>query len=153
MRTKMKSHFFAIVIVFPFPFFRFSKKALAKGSDLGVPQKIYLHNDGTMREDVQFVIAKARNYVRTMGKDSEDASCRNQHEECSYWAFRGECEANMKCEYIVLVYGFFFFLFFSHFRRCSCIFRDERELRTGLPGLLVSAPHRSTWRRSRNERR
>jgi len=60
------------------------------GADIGVPQRISSFS-GT--EKTKAIIAEGREYVSTLilEKSLKDL-CKNQHEDCAFWATLGECE-------------------------------------------------------------
>lgn len=68
-----------------------------KAQDLGVAQKL-VGEDGTKKEDVQWIIQKSRNYMRQVVPDMFEEGmasiCKNTHEMCSIWAMQGECDNN-----------------------------------------------------------
>lgn len=76
-----------------------------RGVDLGEPQ-ILQYTDGTHAGDILWLITKARSYMKHWVSDyigdGMDKICRNQHEDCAYWALQGECEANDDCKSIIV---------------------------------------------------
>jgi hypothetical protein len=78
-----------------------SEEELLHGSDLGEPQNLDDEKE-TNVDDIIFLIAKARNYMKTVVIDKFDFGmneiCWNKHENCSWWALLGECESNPDCE-------------------------------------------------------
>lgn len=74
----------------------------SSGADLGKAQRI-LHEDATRPEDLTWVIAKARNYMKQVVPYKfgpvMSKLCRNRHRDCAYWAWKGECHTNAECKY------------------------------------------------------
>ena len=73
----------------------------SSGADLGKPQRI-LQKDASRPEDMTWMIAKARNYMKEVvpKKFGPEMSklCRNLHRQCAYWAWKGECDTNAVCK-------------------------------------------------------
>jgi hypothetical protein len=71
------------------------------GEDLGVPQDL-IFADGTQPEDIMFLLTKARNYMEfvVLKKLSPGVKspCKNQKEDCAYWALTQECDSNPECK-------------------------------------------------------
>lgn len=72
------------------------------GGDLGVLQSI-IASDGITPQDIQWMIGKARNYIKYVHHDPSDEACKNHHRLCAYWAARGECSLNESCKCILLM--------------------------------------------------
>jgi hypothetical protein len=71
------------------------------GGDLGVPQDL-IFEDGTRPEDIIYLLAKARNYMKFVVSKNMGpgvvARCKNQKEDCGYWALDQECDSNTECK-------------------------------------------------------
>jgi hypothetical protein len=85
-----------------------SEEELSNGSDMGEPQQLVVDDaeKGTRAaEDIPFLISKARKYMRTVVTEKFEFGmneiCWNKHENCSFWALFGECEANPECEFFI----------------------------------------------------
>ena len=76
-----------------------------RGADLGVPQSLIVDST-TKRQDITWLIGKARNYIDHYADLEEDydvlSHCHNKHRLCAYWALHGECEANEACKLMPL---------------------------------------------------
>ncbi|CAJ1956929.1 unnamed protein product [Cylindrotheca closterium] len=70
---------------------------ILRGADLGVPQSLVV-DSGTKRQDITWMLGKARNYIAHYAEYEEDPEvlswCQNDHRLCAFWAVHGECEAN-----------------------------------------------------------
>jgi hypothetical protein len=73
----------------------------ASGADLGRAQRV-IHEDATRPEDLTWMIAKARNYMKQVVPSKfgpvMSKVCRNRHRDCAYWAWKGECNTNAECK-------------------------------------------------------
>ena len=68
-----------------------------EGMDMGQAQ-LLTGDDGTLPQDVQWILRKARNYMNEVAIDKHGDDireiCQNFHERCALWALQGECDNN-----------------------------------------------------------
>ena len=81
--------------------------ALESGQDLGVQQMMY-DVDGTKKQDVLYVLKKARNYMEKIVpwkfNEGMRSVCKNTHEMCALWAVWGECENTKDCKLLWILF-------------------------------------------------
>jgi hypothetical protein len=67
-----------------------------RGEDLGVAQ-VMSDEDGTKKEDIYYLIHKARNYMKFIVPQKFKAdmydTCTNKYERCAMWALDGMCDS------------------------------------------------------------
>jgi hypothetical protein len=70
---------------------------LTRGEDMGVLQSIHFLDDDMKRPDIEFMIAKARNYLKYVHDESR-FDCENMHKLCAFWAAGGEMDDFQYCK-------------------------------------------------------
>lgn len=80
-------------------FVNYVEKA-TNGGTMGVPQALHFF-DGTLPQDIYWVLSKAQNYLDNIVVPTYGTSlleiCQNYDDQCAYWSLIGECESNPKC--------------------------------------------------------